>query len=127
METNKTVYLDEYDIIVNKYLTYAQIQQITNAVIQFDMWAERQQNIDMLILYHATNIGKDKLESMNHNELITSGLIDNVCKNIENIDKIYDAIEYTESIQRALTQVLKKFPDIITAAESKKKNGSSTK
>ena len=30
---NQTVYLEDYDVTVNKYLTYAQIQQIANAVV----------------------------------------------------------------------------------------------
>ena len=42
--------------------------------------------------------------------LLQSGLIDNVCKQIINFDKIYEAIKYTESISKALTQIAKMLP-----------------
>lgn len=47
----ETTHLEKYDVTVNRYLTYAQIQQIAEATMKFHTWAERQQNIDMLILF----------------------------------------------------------------------------
>ena len=64
------------DFAVNRYLTYAQIQQIVNAVEKAaqtdDGWATRETNIDMLVLYHATNLGKEKLEEIGHETLLQS-------------------------------------------------------
>ena len=116
---NQTVYLEDYDITVNKYLTYAQIQQIANAVVAAsvndadDTWANRQTSIDMLMLYHATDIGKEKLEEIGHNDLLTSGLIDAVRYRIENIYSVNDAIDYIENNQRAINKLLKSLPKVL--------------
>lgn len=116
---NQTVYLEDYDITVNKYLTYAQIQQIANAVVAAsvndsdDTWANRQTNIDMLMLYHATDIGKEKLEEIGHDDLLTSGLIEAVRYSIENLYEINDAIDYIENNQRAINKLLKSLPKVL--------------
>lgn len=116
---NQTVYLEDYDITVNKYLTYAQIQQIANAVVAAsvndadDTWANRQTNIDMLMLYHATDIGKEKLEEIGHDNLLTSGLIEAVRYRIENLYDINDAIDYIENNQRAINKLLKSLPKVL--------------
>ena len=116
---NQTVYLEDYDITVNKYLTYAQIQQIANAVVAAsvndsdDTWANRQTNIDMLMLYHATDIGKEKLEEIGHDTLLTSGLIEAVRCSIENLYNVDEAIDYIENNQRAINKMLKSLPKIL--------------
>lgn len=119
------VELYDFDIKVNTYLTYDQIQQIVNSVIKFDTWAERQQNIDMLILYHATDIGKDGIESYTHDEWLQSGIVDAVKNNIKNYNKIKEAIEYTESTQRALAQIIKRLPELTAPLEKVMKRGKS--
>nr|DAG70804.1 MAG TPA: hypothetical protein [Caudoviricetes sp.] len=112
-------------IEVNSYLTYAQIQQIINAVIKFDNWADREMNIDLLILYHATNLTKEDIEGIGHDKFIQSGLIDEVRKNIVNLYQIYQAIEYTESIARSLAMISKNLPELIDESFKKVvKNGS---
>lgn len=116
---NQTVYLEDYDITVNKYLTYAQIQQIANAVVAAsvndadDTWANRQTNIDMLMLYHATDISKEKLEEIGHDNLLTSGLIEAVRYCIENLYNVDEAIDYIENNQRAINKMLKSLPKIL--------------
>ena len=116
---NQTVYLEDYDITVNKYLTYAQIQQIANAVVEAsandseDTWANRETNIDMLMLYHATDIGKEKLEEIGHDALLTSGLIEAVRCCIENLYNVDEAIDYIENNQRAINKMLKSLPKIL--------------
>ena len=116
---NQTVYLEDYDVTVNKYLTYAQIQQIANAVVAAsandvdDTWANRETNIDMLMLYHATDISKEKLEEIGHDVLLTSGLIDAVRYRIENIYSVNDAIDYIENNQRAINKLLKSLPKVL--------------
>ena len=116
---NQTVYLEDYDVTVIKYLTYAQIQQIANAVVAAsandadDTWANRETNIDMLVLYHATDIGKEKLEEIGHDALLTSGLIEAVRYRIENLYDINEAIDYIENNQRAINKMLKSLPKIL--------------
>lgn len=104
------VYLDEYDVHVNPYLTYAQIQAIVNGVKGLDSWAEREQNIDMCALAFATDIPTEKLEELGHDALLQSGLINAVCGEIKNLFSVYEAVEYTESIKRALAQIIKALP-----------------
>ena len=130
---NQTVYLEDYDITVNKYLTYAQIQQIANAVVAAssndsdDTWANRQTNIDMLMLYHATDIGQEKLEEVGHDDLLTSGLIEAVRYRINNLYNIDEAIDYIENNQRAINKLLKSLPKVLEETKGlqdlMKKNG----
>lgn len=105
--------LIEKEIKVKSYLTYAQIQSIVNAVCKFDTWAERQQNIDVLILHFATDLTDDEIEQYGHDLLIQTGVIDEVKTNIKNLNQIYEAIEYTQSTQRALNQIVKELPKIM--------------
>ena len=104
------VYLEEFDVYVNPYLTYAQIQAIVNGVKSLDSWAEREQNIDMCVLAFATDIPTEKLEEIGHDVLLQSGLINAVCGEIKNLFSVYEAIEYTESTKRALAQIIKALP-----------------
>ena len=102
----KTVYLEDYEVTVNSYLTGAQIQQIVEATMKFEMWAERQQNIEMLMLVHATDMTMEELESHGYDALKQCGLIDTVKSNIQNFGEIENALNYHESIQRVLTMIL---------------------
>lgn len=121
------IYLEEFDVYVNPYLTYSQIQQIINAVIKFDKWSERQQNIDMLVLYHATDINKDKLDELDYDLILCSGLIDAVRGAIVNLNKINEGIAYTESTKRALAQIIKEMPKILSPLEAVMKRGKQSK
>lgn len=108
----KSKYIGKFDIEVNKYLTYTQIQQIINACEKMDTWAEREQCIDMLILYHTTNIEKEKIEEIGHDKLLQSGLIDEVKKEIINLDTLYCAIDYNESLERNIIKLAKQIPTL---------------
>ena len=107
-----TIYLEEWDIHVNPYLSYGEIQNILNGINAKQSWAERQQNIDMMVMYYATDIGAEKLEEIGHETLIRSGLLEAVMKNIKNLYQIDEGIKHTESIARALNLISQKFPDI---------------
>lgn len=122
------VYLEEYDVHVNPYLTYAQIQAIVNGVKGLDGWAEREQNIDMCVLAFATDIPTEKLEELGHDLLLQSGLINAVCVEIKNLFNVYEAIEYTESTKRALAQIINALPKYQEQLDSVvKKYGNITK
>ena len=121
------VNLIEKEITVNPYLTYAQIQNIVNAVCKFDTWAERQQNIDILLLHYVTDLTDDEIEQYGHDFLIQSGIIDEVKASVNNLNRVYEAIEYTESTQRALAQILKQLPELFKKLEKVGKIGASKK
>ena len=128
IKTIEPVYLEQYDIKVNPYLSYAQIQQIVNATLTMDTWAERQQNIDMLIMYHATDVGAEKLDEIGHDILLNSGVIEEVKCNIKNLYAVYEALDYTESVQRSLTQIAKELPKYFKPLEEVvKKHGNKAK
>lgn len=111
MELQEKVYHNnEFNIDINQYLTYAQIQNIINTTLQLDSWAERQTNIDMLVLAYATNIGVETIQERGHEILLKSGLIDTVMKSILNIEQIYDGIKMTESVGRGLSYIVKELP-----------------
>lgn len=104
------IYIEKYGVHVNPYLTYAQIQQIIDSTKELDTWTERKQNIDMLLLYHATDISKETLEELGHDVLLQSGLLDFVKGFVGNYGLIEEGLEYTESIQRSLAQIVKELP-----------------
>ena len=122
MAEDSYIVLDEFGVKVNTYLTYDQIQAIVNAVKQFDSWAERQQVIDMMVMYYATDIVQEKLEEIGHDVLLKSGLIDKVKGKIENFYLVDRAIGYTESTQRALAQIIKQLPEIVAPLKKEMAN-----
>lgn len=109
-----------YDIEVKRYLSLAEIQTIVNGTITFTTWAEREQNIDMMLLLLATNIGEEAIQEKGHDYFLNTGIIKYVKEQVENFDKIAEAIKWTESTERSLAQILK-----VLNAEFKKigKNG----
>lgn len=113
------VYLQGYDVEVNPYLTIEQIQQIVEKLTPLQSWAEREQTKNVLILYHATNIGKDVLGNTDYDILHTSGLIDAVIGQVRNIDQIDEAVQWTESTQRALGQIVEKLPELLAPLKEK--------
>ena len=114
----QVVHNEKYDININQYLTYAQIQQIVNAVEaaskEDDSWSARQTNIDMLVLYHATDIGTKKLEEIGHETLVASGLVEEVNMTIYNYYLIEQAIDYTESMSRAGFKLISQLPKLLS-------------
>ena len=108
MSPIENVYLKDFGINVAPYLTYAQIQQIANAVLKQKTWAERQQNIDMLLLYHATDIDKKEFEDHSHNDFLQSGVIKAVKDSIVNLDQLIEAINFGESFQQILIRLVEK-------------------
>lgn len=115
------VVLPNYEVEVNLYLTLAEIQQIANGVMQFDTWSEREQNKNILTLYHATNLSKEDLEKYPYETLVESGLVDAVTKQIRNYNKIDEALNWCESEKRALWQILKESKPMLEAFREKVK------
>lgn len=101
------------DITVKRYLTYDQIQFIVNTVCQFDSWAEREQNIDILLLHYATDLSDTEIEEFGHSALLQSGVIDEVKASVKNYNRIHEAIDYTQSTARAMNQIVKELPKLL--------------
>ena len=105
-------YSEEFGINIKSYLTYAQIQKIVETTIKYKTWAERQTNIDMMILCYTTDIGADKIQETGVEKFVISGLMDEVYNVVNNIYKIYDGIQYHESVAKALFELSEKLPEI---------------
>lgn len=116
----KTKYLENYDVEVNQYLTFSQIQEIINSVLQSETFEERENTIDYLLLVFCTNIGKEKVDELGPDIFVESGLIDEVKNSIKNINKLYEGITYHESTGKALREISKLLPDYL---EEMKENG----
>ena len=111
------IYLEDYDIYVEQYLTYAQIQQIINKIKSVDSWSTVQETIDLLVLLHATDIKKEEIEKIGHDTLLKSGLIEKVFCCIQNINDIYKGLEYTQSFNRVFADVIKNATKILKNVE----------
>lgn len=117
----ENTYLEEYDVSVKPYLTYSEIQNIINAAKQYNVWAFRQQCIDMMVLLYATNIGEETINKTGHDALYTSGLIDAVMLEIENVRCIYEGLGFEESLTNMLAQFPKDIEKLNSIAQQVKK------
>lgn len=127
INNKEKIYLEEYDIFVESYLNYGQIQNIIDSINPEMSWSERQQNIEMIVLYYVTDIGMEKLEEIGHEKLLKSGLIDAVLSKVENLSSVYDGIYYTQSTSRALSKIIKDLPKMLEVQLGKKVNGKNNK
>ena len=118
------IYLKDYDVYVNPYLSYAQIQAIANSVKTMGSWAERQQNIDMLVLAFGTSLDRATIEAKDHDYWLNTGLIDEVKKNIINFGDIQGAITYEESIIKLLKTISQEIPEFNKKVDEVMKNAS---
>lgn len=123
----KIYYNEEFDINVNYYLTYAEIQAIADSVVKLESWAERQTNIDMLVLKYATDIPMEVLQEKGHDILLASGLIEDVMCSIKNIDQLYEAISYATSMNKFIGDVIKLWPKYQKQIEGVIKDGAKRK
>ena len=119
--------IEMYDIKVNQYLTYSQIQSIVDGLKKLDSWAERQQSIDMCVLYFATDMTKEKIEAHDHDYWLQTGIIEEVYDMVENISQLYDAIKYEESLQKSITQIARELPRFSNKVDEVMKNAPSKK
>lgn len=128
INTIDKIYLENYDVYVNSRLTIEQIQRIVNATKKFDTWEEREQNKNMLVLYFVTNVGQEELSKYDYDTLHQSGFVDAVINNVLNYNDIEKALNWTESTQRALGQILKQLtPEINQLKNKVKKNAKADK
>jgi hypothetical protein len=119
--------IEDFGIRVYDYLTYAEIQAIADSVVKLDSWAERQTNIDMLVLKYATDIPMEVLQEKGHGTLLTSGLIEEVMCSIKNIDQLYEAISYATSMNKFIGDVIKLWPKYQKQIEGVIKDGAKRK
>lgn len=120
----ESVELADYGIRVNRYLTYSQIQSIVDGLKKLDSWAERQQSIDMCILYFATDLKKEEIENYDHDYWLKTGIIEAVNDKIVNIYQLNEAIDYEESLKKAIVQISRELPRFSNKVDEVMKNAS---
>lgn len=120
-------YIEEYGIHVNRYLTYSQIQAIANSVKNLESWAERKQNIDMLLLAFTTDIPREELENHTHDYWLNTGIISEIYDIVDNVYYIDEAIRYEEAPMRVIMKLAKEIPDFNKKVDEVLKNASSKK
>ena len=77
------------------------------------------------MLYFCTDIGKDKIEEIGHELLLSSGLIDAVQREVTNMNEVYAGLAYNDSISREMKLIMKDIKKI--AGVGDKANGRSAK
>lgn len=120
-------YVEDYGVHIKSYLTYSEIQAIANAATKFDTWAERNENIDILLIHFATDMEDKDIEQLGHDKLLKSGLIDIVKDNVMNYYEIGAAIAFAESPMRLLTKIAKEMPEFSKRVDEVMKNAPSKK
>lgn len=120
-------YVEDYGVHIKSYLTYSEIQAIANAATKFDTWAERNENIDILLIHFATDMEDKDIEELGHDKLLKSGLIDIVKSTVINFYEIDDAIAFAESPMRLLTKITKEIPEFSKRVDEVMKNATSKK
>lgn len=109
----ETIYLKEYDVTVNAYLTPNQIEAIALEVIKLPSWIEREQTICYHVLKYATDINGETLDNLDPNTIVASGLWCEVEYEVRNLHEISEAVKFYESPVRLLADVAQKLPDLL--------------
>ena len=99
------------DIKIENYLTYAQVQAIANSAKNAENWAEKQQDIDMLLMHYATDITDEELSEKGHDYWLKTGFIDKVKSSIVNYKDVDTAIAYEENPIRILIKISNEIPE----------------
>lgn len=106
------IYLEDFDIYVKRYLTYAEIQSIVDALEKLEKWSDRQTVVDLLILTYATNMDREQLKNTPHDVLLSSGLIEQVTGCIDNLYQVTDAIAFNNSFVNIMANLVKNMPKL---------------
>lgn len=111
--------MDEFGLAeVKRYLTYSQIQNIINTVMQYQTWAERQTIIDEMVICYTTDLTQKEVEEKTMDYFVQCGLVDYLHYTVENYFDIFEGLKYHESVGKALMELSKNIPQIKEAIMS---------
>ena len=111
--------MDEFGLTeVKKFLTYSQIQNIINTVMQYQTWAERQTIIDEMVICYTTDLTQEEVEEKTMDYFVQCGLVDFLHYTVENYFDIFEGLKYHESVGKALMELSKNIPQIKEAIMS---------
>ena len=128
LQKPERIYIEKFDIYVKPRLSDAEIQQIANNVIKFKTWAERERTMNLMIFIYATEISdEDEINALDYDLMNECGVFNTVWNTIHNAYSILDAIEFSESILLALSQIAENLPEMLKPiGEVLKRHGKST-
>ena len=128
LQKPERIYIEKFDIYVKPRLSDAEIQQIANNVIKFKTWAERERTMNLMMFIYATEISdEDEINALDYDLMNECGVLNTVWNTIQNAYSILDAIEFSESILLALSQIAENLPEMLKPiGEVLKRHGKST-
>lgn len=129
LQKPERIYIEKFDIYVKPRLSDAEIQQIANNVIKFKTWAEREKTMNLMMFIYATEMADkpDEVNALDYDLMNECGVFNTVWNTIHNAHSILDAIEFSESILLALSQIAENLPEMLKPiGEVLKRHGKST-
>ena len=129
LQKPERIYIEEFDIYVKPRLSDAEIQQIANNVIKFKTWAERERTMNLMMFIYATEMADkpDEINALDYDLMNECGVFSAVWSTVHNAHSILDAIEFSESILLALSQIAENLPEMLKPiGEVLKRHGKST-
>ena len=129
LQKPERIYIEKFDIYVKPRLSDAEIQQIANNVIKFKTWAERERTMNLMMFVYATEMADkpDEVNALDYDLMNECGVFSAVWNTIHNAHSILDAIEFSESILLALSQIAENLPEMLKPiGEVLKRHGKST-
>ena len=128
LQKPERIYIEKFDIYVKPRLSDAEIQQIANNVIKFKTWAERERTMNLMMFIYATEISdEDEINALDYDLMNECGVFNTVWNTIHNASSILDAIEFSESILLALSQIAENLPEMLKPiGDVLKRHGKST-
>ena len=128
LQKPERIYIEKFDIYVKPRLSDAEIQQIANNVIKFKTWAERERTMNLMMFIYATEMSdEDEINALDYDLMNECGVFNTVWSTIHNASSILDAIEFSESILLALSQIAEHLPEMLKPiGEVLKRHGKST-
>ena len=129
LQKPERIYIEKFDIYVKPRRWDAEIQQIANNVIKFKTWAERERTMNLMMFIYATEMADkpDEINALDYDLMNECGVFNTVWNTIQNAYSILDAIEFSESILLALSQIAENLPEMLKPiGEVLKRHGKST-
>ena len=128
LQKPERIYIEKFDIYVKPRLSDAEIQQIANNVIKFKTWAERERTMNLMMFIYTTEISdEDEINALDYDLMNECGVFNTVWNTIQNAYSILDAIDFSESILLALSQIAENLPEMLKPiGEVLKRHGKST-
>lgn len=134
---NTTNDIQELNVgLVSTHLSFDQIQNIANNVMEHDVWAEREIIKTKMMILYLTDLTEEKIDEIGLDSLMSGGIMAKLSSEVDNLHQVDEAIKYQESLGYLGQKFLKVLTDLgefakdgklIYALQELIKNGNSVK